>query len=67
MGHKPGAEVKLLLIGGIIGLVMGVALTVFYFSLATFFAVQAKAAQKKGREWQRHHRQRKAGDRRKAS
>jgi hypothetical protein len=34
--------VKLLLIGGIIGLIIGVAVTVFYFSLATFFTVQAK-------------------------
>ena len=43
MGRKPGALVKLLLIGGVVGLVIGVVLTVFYFSLATFFAVQAKA------------------------
>jgi len=28
-----------------VGLVIGVVLTVFYFSLATFFAVQAKALQ----------------------
>lgn len=34
---------KLLLIGGGVGLMIGVALTVFYFSLATFFGVQAKA------------------------
>lgn len=34
---------KLLLIGGFVGLVIGVALAVFYFSLATFFAVHAKA------------------------
>ena len=43
MGRKPGFLVKLLLIGGVVGLVIGVVLTVFYFSLATFFAVQAKA------------------------
>ena len=43
MGHKLGGNVKLLLIGAGVGLVIGVALTVFYFSLATFFAVQAKA------------------------
>lgn len=43
MVRKPGAEVKLLLIGGLVGLVIGVVLTVLYFSLATFFAVQAKA------------------------
>jgi hypothetical protein len=34
--------VKLLLIGGLVGLVIGVVLTVLYFSLATFFPVQAK-------------------------
>lgn len=33
---------KLLLIGGLVGLVIGVVLTAFYFSLATFFAVNAK-------------------------
>jgi hypothetical protein len=43
MGRKPGAPVKLLLIGGVVGLVIGVVLTVFYFSLTTFFAVQARA------------------------
>jgi hypothetical protein len=43
MGRKPGAPVKLLLIGGVVGLMIGVVLTVFYFSLATFFRVQAKA------------------------
>ena len=43
MVRKPGAEVKLLLIGGLVGLVIGVVLTVLYFSLATFFAVHAKA------------------------
>jgi hypothetical protein len=43
MGRKPGAPVKLLLIGGVVGLVIGVVLTVFYFSLAAFFTVQAKA------------------------
>jgi hypothetical protein len=43
MGRKPGAPVKLLLIGGVVGFVIGVVLTVFYFSLTTFFAVQAKA------------------------
>ena len=43
MSRQPGVEVKLLLIGGLVGLVIGVVLTVFYFSLATFFAVNAKA------------------------
>jgi hypothetical protein len=35
--------VKLLLIGGLMGLAIGVGLTVLYFSLATFFEVNAKA------------------------
>ena len=50
-GSQTGYPVKLLLIGGV-GLVIGVVLTVFYFSLATFFAVQAKAlkATQKGAE-----------------
>lgn len=43
MGRKPGAPVKQLLIGGVVGLVIGVVLTVFYFSLAAFFRVQARA------------------------
>ena len=43
MSRQPGVEVKLLLIGGLVGLVIGVVLTVFYFSLTTFFAVNAKA------------------------
>lgn len=34
---------KLLLIGGLLGLIIGVALTIFYFSLASFFRVNAKA------------------------
>lgn len=40
---QTGCPVKLLLIGGVVGLVIGVVLTVFYFSLAAFFSVQAKA------------------------
>jgi hypothetical protein len=36
--------VKLLLIGGLVGLAIGVGLTVLYFALAEFFAVKAKAA-----------------------
>jgi len=43
MSRQPGVEVKLLLIGGLIGLVIGVALTVCYYALTTFFAVSAKA------------------------
>jgi hypothetical protein len=35
--------VKLLLIGGFVGLAIGVGLTILYFSLATFFAVNARA------------------------
>jgi flagellar biosynthesis/type III secretory pathway M-ring protein FliF/YscJ len=42
-GPQTGAPVKLFLIGGVVGLVIGVVLTVLYFSLATFFSVQAKA------------------------
>ena len=34
---------KLFLIGGLLGLALGVALTVVSFSLATFFDVNAKA------------------------
>jgi hypothetical protein len=34
--------VKLLLIGGFVGLAIGVILTIFYFSLAHFFAVNAR-------------------------
>jgi hypothetical protein len=37
-------NVKLLLIGGIVGLAIGVGLTIFYFSLAHFFAVNARAS-----------------------
>jgi sorbitol-specific phosphotransferase system component IIBC len=44
MVRKPGANVKLLLIGGLVGLAIGVGLTVLYFALAEFFAVNAKAA-----------------------
>jgi hypothetical protein len=36
--------VKLLVIGGLVGFVIGVGLTVFYFALAEFFAVNARAA-----------------------
>jgi len=36
-------NVKLFLIGGVVGLALGVGLTVLYFSLATFFEVNAKA------------------------
>ena len=43
MVRKPGVNVKLLLIGGLVGLVIGVGLTVLYFALAEFFAVNARA------------------------
>jgi hypothetical protein len=43
MSRQPGVEVKLLMIGGLVGLVIGVVLTAFYFSLAAFFAGNAKA------------------------
>ena len=35
---------KLLLMGGVVGLVIGVGLTIFYVSLADFFAVNARMA-----------------------
>jgi hypothetical protein len=35
--------VKLLLIAGLVGLVIGVGLTVLYFALAEFFAINARA------------------------
>ena len=38
-----GCKVKLLLIGGFVGLAIGVGLSILYFSLATFFAVNARA------------------------
>ena len=38
---------KLLLIGGLIGLAIGVGLTILYFSLARFFEVNAKALEAK--------------------
>ena len=44
MVRKPGANVKLLVIGGLVGLAIGVGLTVLYFALAEFFAVNARAA-----------------------
>ncbi len=44
MVRKPGANVKLLLIGGLVGLAIGVGLTVLYFALAEFFTVNARAA-----------------------
>lgn len=42
--RKPDSDVKLLLIGVVVGLVIGVGVTIFYFSLTLFFNVQAKAA-----------------------
>jgi len=44
MVRKPGANVKLLMIGGLVGLAIGVGLTALYFALAEFFAVNARAA-----------------------
>jgi len=62
------AKVKLLLIGGFVGLAIGVGLTVLYFSLATFFAVNARVlnAKRRDREWQRDRRRLNRQDRRKA-
>jgi len=42
-GSQTGARVKLLLMGGLVGLAMGAGLTVLYFALAEFFAVNARA------------------------
>jgi hypothetical protein len=44
MVRKPGGNMKLLLIGGLVGLAIGVGLTVLYFAAAEFFRVNAKAA-----------------------
>lgn len=41
---QTGCNVKLLLIGALVGLAIGVGLTVLYFALAEFFAVNARAA-----------------------
>jgi len=41
-------NVKLFLIGGVVGLAVGVGLTVLYFSLVTFFQVNAKGLDSKG-------------------
>jgi hypothetical protein len=38
-----GLNVKLLLVGGLLGLITAVALTVVYFSLGKFFAASARA------------------------
>jgi len=42
--------VKLLLIGGLVGLAIGVGLTVFYFALAEFFGAHARAASRAASE-----------------
>jgi len=47
MIRELGTNVKLLLIGGLVGLAIGVGLTVLYFSLATFFDVNVKALEAK--------------------
>lgn len=59
---------KLLLIGGVVGLAIGVGLTVLYFSLATFFAVNARVlnAKRKGRDGNETAEDSIATDRRKA-
>lgn len=44
---------KLLLIGGLVGLAIGVALTVFYFALADFFRVQARAESEMAKKMQK--------------
>jgi len=53
MGRKPGAKVKLLLIGGLVGVVKSGKSPLSIFSLATFFAVNAKALEGRLRKRQR--------------
>jgi hypothetical protein len=53
--RKPGANVKLLLIGGFVGLAIGVELTVLYFALAEFFAVNARVLNAKQKEAENGH------------
>ena len=43
-------DVKLFLIGGVVGAAIGVGLTVFYFALAEFFRAQANLAAKASAE-----------------
>ena len=43
---------KLLLIGGLVGFIIGVGVTVFYFALAEFFRVQARAASETAKKTQ---------------
>ena len=57
MVRKPGAKVKFLLIGGLLGLAIGVGLTVFYFSLATFFKAHAKALKAQQQAEENRHKQ----------
>ena len=60
---------KLLLMGGLVGLVIGVLLTVFYFSLAAFFVVNARAldaTQKAAEGWKGNAEGATVADKRKA-
>jgi hypothetical protein len=50
MARGPGGKVKLFLVGALVGLVIGVLVTAFYFGLADFFRVQANAAAKASAE-----------------
>jgi uncharacterized membrane protein YccC len=63
-----GMNVELLLIGGLIGLIIAVGLTVLYFPLAKFFAANAraldrnqKAAEQMARETHQEHPARSSG------
>jgi uncharacterized membrane protein YccC len=42
-------NVKLVLIGGLVGLIIAIGLTVLYFSLAKFFAANARALNRNDR------------------
>jgi len=44
MVRKPDGNVKLLLIGGLVGLAIGVGLTVLYFAVSEFLTVNVRAA-----------------------
>lgn len=50
MRRKEGPHVKVLLIGVLLGLAIGVGLTVFYFALADFFRIQARLASRAASE-----------------
>ena len=44
--NESGAKVRVFLVGFLAGLAIGVGVTVFYFTLAAFFELNAKALEK---------------------